>query len=77
MPYSDIPNIRVYDTPDFAGVLQQPFEDNEHICFASGGSLLSIFCIEQAHKIAQQQAAIMRNRLISISSLPCTYGCII
>ena len=30
MPYSDIPNIRVYDTPDFAGVLQQPFEDNEH-----------------------------------------------
>ena len=31
MPYSDIPNIRVYDTPDFAGVLQQPFEDNEHI----------------------------------------------
>ena len=22
MPYSDIPNIRVYDTPDFAGVLQ-------------------------------------------------------
>ena len=30
MPYLVIRNISVYDVPDFAGVLQQPFEDNEH-----------------------------------------------
>ena len=29
IPHSDIPNIRVYDAPDFARVLQQPLEDNK------------------------------------------------